>query len=205
MTGNGIGDSGLKLLLRGIERHPSIRDLSLGFNDISPEGSAHLIAILPKTKLKFVDLSRNIVEDESLIMLGDLYRSGQNVQLTKINFSSCRITDCGLLYIMESIEDNKLLKDINFRDNFISENSEKILCELMEKNHHLIKLDLHGNRISLSCLSRVNKLLNRNIHDYDFKEPNRLNNTVPIFFLKNSRFTGCSMRNEKSSKLRKIF
>jgi hypothetical protein len=51
----------------------------------------------------------------------------------------------------------------------------------------------------------VNKLLNRNIHDYDFKEPNRLNNTVPIFFLKNSRFTGCSMRNEKSSKLRKIF
>ena len=81
-------------------------------------------------------MSRNIVEDESLIMLGDLYRAGQNVQLQKINFSSCRITDCGLLYIMESVEDYKILKEMNFKDNFISENSEKILIELMEKNHY---------------------------------------------------------------------
>lgn len=86
----------MKLLLRGIERHPTIRELSLGFNDISPEGSSYLIAILPKMRLQFIDLSRNIVEDESLIMLGDLYRSGINVNLQRINFSSCRITDCGL-------------------------------------------------------------------------------------------------------------
>lgn len=79
---------------------------------------------------------------------------------------------------MESVEDYKILKEMNFKDNFISENSEKILIELMEKNHNLIKLDLHGNRISLSCLSRVQKFLKRNVHDYDFKEPNRLNNQV---------------------------
>lgn len=74
VTGNSIGDKGLKVLLRGVEKHPSLTELRVGFNEITPIGGSFIIDVLAKTKLKVLDLSRNVIEDETLIMLGDLYK-----------------------------------------------------------------------------------------------------------------------------------
>lgn len=121
LSGNGLADQGLRILLRGIENHPSLTDLRVSFNEITPLGAASnpnntsltildLIEILEHTKLVYLDISKNIIEDESLIMLGDLYRSGTKIPLEEVNLSSCRVTDVGLLHMMESIEHVNHLK-----------------------------------------------------------------------------------------------
>ena len=93
--------------------------------------------VLANSKLKVLDLSRNVIEDETVIMLGDMYRRGDKVKLFHLNVSSCHITDVGLLYFFESIEKIDALKSLIMKDNFISEGCEKVLLDLVEKNEFL--------------------------------------------------------------------
>lgn len=144
MGGNNIGDKGLKVLLRGVEKHPSLRELKVGFNEVTAIGGAFIMDVLPKSNLTTLDLSRNVIEDETLIMLGDLYKNDARIKLTSLNISSCHISDVGLLYFVESIEKIELLKHLVMRDNFISENCEKLLLELIDKNVFLTDFELKG-------------------------------------------------------------
>ena len=48
------------------------------------------------------------------------------------------------------------------------------MLDLLVKNKHLIKFALSGNRLSICCLNRINKILNRNQKEKDDKEPNKL-------------------------------
>ena len=106
-----------------------------------------MIEALAKSNLKILDISRNAIEDETLIMLGDLYKEGQRIKLLNLNFSSCHITDIGLLYFMEAISDIDTLKILALKDNFISEGCEKLLLDLVDKNEHLTEFELKGRTI----------------------------------------------------------
>ena len=109
--------------------------------------SSVMIEALAKSNLKILDISRNAIEDETLIMLGDLYKEGQRIKLLNLNFSSCHITDIGLLYFMEAISDIDTLKILALKDNFISEGCEKLLLDLVDKNEHLTEFELKGRTI----------------------------------------------------------
>lgn len=114
VSGNSLGDDGLRILLRAICDHTSLTDLRISYNDISPLGAADFIDVLPSTKLTKIDISQNIIEDESLIMLGDLYRNNIPLELTTIKLSSCRVNDVGFLYLIESVENASYLKYLSF-------------------------------------------------------------------------------------------
>lgn len=137
-----------------------------------------MIDVIPKSNLESLDISRNVIEDETLIMLGDLYKQDVPIKLTCVNFSSCHITDVGLLYFMESISVAEKLKKLVLRDNFISESCEKLLLDVVEKNNFLTEFELAGNRLSMSCLSRIGAKLKKNVADHEMKEPNMLKNEV---------------------------
>ena len=47
-------------------------------------------------------------------------------------------------------------------DNFISEKVEKILYESLYKNKFLTEFNLAGNRLSVSCMTKIKKIMNRN-------------------------------------------
>jgi len=102
---------------------------------------------MKRTKLKYLDISRNIIEDETLIMFGDLFRDREQTTLTKLDVSSCRISDVGLLYFLEAIENIPELNTVLLKDNFISESSEKLLLELITKNVNLVEFDLKGTEV----------------------------------------------------------
>jgi len=178
VSGNSIGDKGLKVLLRGVEKHSPLQELRIAFNEITPIGGAFIVDVLPKTNLKSLDISRNVIEDETLIMLGDLYQSQESLMLNYLNVSSCHISDEGLLYFMKAIENAEELKHLVMKDNFISEHHEKVLLENVDKNKFLTDFELKGNRISMSCLTRIQAKLKRNVHNQGIKEPNKLKNEV---------------------------
>ncbi len=59
-------------------------------------------------------------------------------------------------------------------DNYISEKFEKLYVDLLNQNKTLINLNLNGNRISLSCLKALKKIIDRNMKDFEEREPKKM-------------------------------
>ena len=53
------------------------------------------------TNITYLNLSKNNLGDDSLMMLADSFFDYDHSFLEKIDFSSCRIGDQGLIYFLE--------------------------------------------------------------------------------------------------------
>jgi hypothetical protein len=121
-------------------------------------------------------------------------------KLQKLDISSSRIGDNGIIYLLEKIDvltclqyllldyirkklcyntyklndDQWWIRVIKATDNFISEKIEKIIIDLLEKNKSITEFHLSGNRLSICCLNRIKKILSRNTRELENKEPNKL-------------------------------
>jgi len=94
LRGNGIRDRGLEILAEAISESDTLEHLDIALNDITPEGIVHLASILPNSRLKIINLSKNLLGDESLMLLCN------NRTLEKIDVSSSRISDKGVYLII---------------------------------------------------------------------------------------------------------
>lgn len=99
-------------------------------------------------------------------------------KLAKIDISSSRIADSGILHFLEKLEVFPNMKSIKATDNFISEKIEKILLEILDKNKTLIEFAVNGNRLSLCCMNRIKKILQRNNKELEEKEPNKIRTEI---------------------------
>jgi predicted RNase H-like nuclease (RuvC/YqgF family) len=63
-------------------------------------------------------------------------------------------------------------------DNFISEEIEKEIVEILGHNHSIVNFVLRGNRISKACLRKVKLISNRNRKKEEDKEPNKLKTQI---------------------------
>ena len=79
-----------------------------------------------------------------------------------------------MYFIRDLLSSSLFVRSLKIGDNFISEKIEKILVDLLDDNKTLTEFTLLGNRISLSCLSRIKKIMHRNLKAVEEKEPNRL-------------------------------
>ncbi len=70
------------------------------------------------------------------------------------------------------------IKNIKFADNYISEKYEKIYVELLSKNSTLISLAVQGNRLSLSGVKGIKKIIDRNLKNYEEKEPKKMKSEI---------------------------
>ena len=70
------------------------------------------------------------------------------------------------------------MRSLRLVDNFISEKIEKLLIEILEKNKTLIEFNVTGNRLSLCCLNRVKKIMQRNNIELEEKEPNKIKTEI---------------------------
>lgn len=90
LRGNGIRDRGLEILAEAINDSETLEELDIALNDLTPEGIQFLARILPDSQLKVLNLSRNLLGDESLIMLCN------NRSLEKLDVSTSKISDKGV-------------------------------------------------------------------------------------------------------------
>lgn len=94
--------------------------------------------------------------------------------LQQFDFSSCRLNDAGLLFLINALHNNKSVFSIRLTDNFFSENVEAVLLETLNKNTALTEIALQGNRFSHSCLQKVKKIAQRNVKLIEDQEPSKL-------------------------------
>lgn len=71
------------------------------------------------------------------------------------------------MHIMEKANFLGELKYLKCSDNYISEKYEKIYIDLLQKNYILIQLGVSGNRISLSGLKGIKRIIDRNLKAFE--------------------------------------
>lgn len=112
------------------------------------------------------------------MIIADSSMGYEDVSLQKLDISSSRISDSGILHLLERIDYFENIRSIKVTDNFISEKIEKILLEILDKNKSLIEFGVQGNRLSLCCLNRIKKILQRNNKELEEKEPNKIKTEI---------------------------
>jgi len=175
IKGNGIGDDGIILLAESLKSASSLTFLDISVNEIGPAGFQALCEVLSDTNISNLICNKNFLGDDVMAYFANiLAEPNSSGKLKKFDFSSCRLNDAGLIYLINALQNNRKVSSIKLTDNFFSENVEAILLETLNKNISLIEITLSGNRFSHSCLQKMKKITQRNLKMIESQEPNKL-------------------------------
>lgn len=86
------------MLSQAIVQNDTLEELDVSLNDITPVGICYLAEVLPSSSIRILNLARNLLGDESLIMIANriaLFKD--SARLEKIDVSSSRLADKGVL------------------------------------------------------------------------------------------------------------
>lgn len=170
-----IGDEGMITLTESLKDAIMLQTLDISLNEIGPAGFQSLCEVLPNTNLSNLICNKNFLGDDVMAYFANILADGtSSSRLKKFDFSASRLNDAGLIYLINSLQNNKHISSIKLADNFFSENVEAILLETLNKNTTLTEIALQGNRFSHSCLQKIKKITNRNLKMIEEQEPNKL-------------------------------
>lgn len=183
LRGNAIGDRGLariehvfNFMDRSME---NLKVLNLASNEITQAGVGPLVTIVRCARLRTLNLSRNLLADEGVIELVDSLReSAAGEILERLDFSGCKVSDRGFMHLVENLNSMAELRHLRAADNYISEKYEKIYVDLLQKNYSLIGLVLGGNRLSLSGLKGLRRVVERNLKAFEEREPKKMKSEI---------------------------
>ena len=178
-----IGKVGVQSLALGLYKNEHLKILDLGSNSITFESFKDLCDSLNNNKIKILRCKNNLLGDESAKYFAESILNKESTSyLISFDFSSCKIYDQGLIYLLNSLTTNEKINWINLKDNYFSHEIDFVILNFLEKNTHLTHIDLTKNRFSFQCLQKVNKIIKRNRNIQNNKEPNKL--LVELYSLK---------------------
>jgi len=178
-----IGKVGVQSLALGLYKNEHLKILDLGSNSITFESFKDLCDSLNNNKIRILRCKNNLLGDESAKYFAESILSNESTScLVSFDFSSCKIYDQGLIYLLNGLTTNEKINWINLRDNYFSHEIDFVILNFLEKNTHLTHIDLIKNRFSFQCLQKVNKIIKRNRNIQNNKEPNKL--LVELYSLK---------------------
>jgi chromosome segregation ATPase len=96
------------------------------------------------------------------------------VKLESFDFSSSKIYDQGLIYLLDKLKDNTTLTTIKLKDNYFTHEVDLLVLEYLEPNRTITTFNVEKNRLSLLCMKKIHEIIDRNIKIQTNKEPNRL-------------------------------
>ena len=178
-----LSEEAIKALANGLINNECLKIIDLGANNIQYESFKEICNCLNKNKIKNFRCKNNSLGDESAKYFAEtILNKETSSALTSFDFSSCKIYDQGLIYILHSLTSNNKINWISLKDNFFSHEIDFVILNFLEKNSTLTHIDLTKNRFSFQCLQKVNKIIKRNRNIQNNKEPNKL--LVELYSLK---------------------
>ena len=178
-----IGKIGVKTLAEGLISNEFLQILDLGSNSIVLDSFKYLCDSMNTNKIRILRCKNNLLGDDSMKYFSETILSKESKSnLISFDFSSCKIYDQGLIYLLHSLATNARINWINLRDNYFSHEIDFVILNFLEKNTTLTHIDLTKNRFSFQCLQKVNKIIKRNRNIQNNKEPNKL--LVELYSLK---------------------
>lgn len=170
-------------MAKGLETNESLISLDLSSNALTLDSFEDICNCLLKNKIRILKLKNNLLGDESMKYFANkILHKESTSDLIYFDFSSCKIYDQGLVYLISKIVDNEKIKKIKLKDNYFSHEIDNVVLDFIEKNVNLILFDLKKNRFSFQCLGRIQRVIDRNLKVLNDKEPNKL--LVEVYRLK---------------------
>ena len=178
-----LSEEAIKCLALGLTNNECLKIIDLGANNINYKSFKDICDCLNKNKIKIFRCKNNSLGDESAKYFAEtILNKDTTSSLTSFDFSSCKIYDQGLIYILHNLTNNDKINWISLKDNFFSHEIDFVILNFLEKNSSLTHIDLTKNRFSFQCLQKVNKIIKRNRNIQNNKEPNKL--LVELYSLK---------------------
>ena len=184
----GIQFNGFKQLLKTLQGVRRIESLDISRNKLSTNRFEELKTYFCAFGIKYLNLSRCQLGDESAFPLGECL--AQNETIRKLNISNNKITDIGFksfIYLFNynstlenfdcscnfisdismkeffyNIEFNRTLKYLNLFDNQLRDDMGTLILEILDKNKTLLNINLLYNRIQLKTIDEINQKLKLN-------------------------------------------
>ena len=103
IKGNIIGDEGMIMLSQALSQAPSLKELDISLNEIGPTGFQALCDVLPISNLTSLTCSKNFLGDDVLGYFANILSAEGSVKLKRFDFSSCRLNDAGLIYLINAL------------------------------------------------------------------------------------------------------
>ena len=100
IKGNIIGDEGLVLLASALTSSPNLKELDISLNEVGPGGFQALCDVLPACQLTSLTCAKNFLGDD---VLGYFATVLDQSKLQRFDFSSCRLNDAGLIYLINAL------------------------------------------------------------------------------------------------------
>ena len=216
LGGNKIKDEGLIIFANNLRHFPELRNLNISNCNIEYKGFKELLNVLQTVRrietldasnnnlksekffelkiffasfgIRYLNLSRCNLEDESTYFLGECLALNETIK--KLNLSKNKISDIGfksfknllitnstLEYLdlscnliseitakdfLSNAENNTSLKYLNLYDNQIRNEIGKYILKLLDRNQTLIKINLIFNRVQLKTIEEINEKLKKN-------------------------------------------
>jgi Ran GTPase-activating protein (RanGAP) involved in mRNA processing and transport len=170
-----IGNQGLKILSQGLRNNKILSTLDVSYNTITFESFSDLCDSLNTNAVTCIKMKNNLLGDESMEYFANIILSNlSNSCINYFDFSSCKIYDQGLIYLLSPLAENKKISKIKLRDNYFSHEIDYVVIDFIEKNNNIQYLDLSKNRFSFQAIQKIQKIIDRNIKFQNDKEPNKL-------------------------------
>lgn len=140
-----------KLLKRGIQRHPSLRRISLSSCNLNDDGNCMkvIISSLKSNNITHLDLSSNQFTSESVhCLLSTLRSGGGKCRLESLDLSYNKLGDEGMRMITQGLNSGLFpnLRELYLREIGASESVEALLAALSNSRASAItSLDISGN------------------------------------------------------------
>lgn len=121
LTCNKIDDDGIKILMRSMEDHPSLKEVSMCHNKLGNVGARRASRIFGKNKnVVSMNLSNNMIGYEGARCISTVL-SDPGCQLRHLNLSLNLISDKAAAYMIQDIMDNKKLLSLDLSSNLLSD------------------------------------------------------------------------------------
>ena len=109
--------------------------------------------------LQSVEISHNVITENGILSIINSFKN--NRVLRKLNLSKNNITDEGAKRIAEAIQVNKTLRELNISKNWISKEGVMAIVEACTQNGTLQKLVCTHNNLSKSGLVAINEYIKK--------------------------------------------
>jgi Ran GTPase-activating protein (RanGAP) involved in mRNA processing and transport len=183
LNNTNMGNQGMKILSEALKNNKILNTLDISSNSITYESFVDLCDSLVTNSITNIKSKNNLLGDDSMEYFANtVLVNHSNSNLTSFDFSSCKIYDQGLIFVLSNLVDNKKITKIKMKDNYFSHEIDYVVIDFIVKNTNLKYLDLSKNRLSFQCIQKLQQIIERNIKLETDKEPNKL--LVDIYRLK---------------------